>query len=177
MFETKNLDFGFIILCPEPNIGLLKGTVRSLDFSHGGCPYVAVVPGSTKPEAIKEMKELCEVYRAKDTITSLMNTGMRHAPSDWNILTIGGTWIRKRLSTRYSRFIEEDSDVLFPIFEKQYDFRRATLNGLCIHKKTFKKAGAFPDKGEIHHCKERWALYATALCKSKFKAILGASIC
>lgn len=177
MFEIKDLDFGFIILCSDMNPVALKNTIRSLKLSHPTCPHIAIVPSMTKAEVIKEMKEDTTVFKAKDTITSLMNTGLRNAPADWNIFVMAGTWLKFRLAHKLSRFIENDSDVLFPIVDKVTDFKHGSLNGLCMHKKTFKKVGPFAEQGPIPTVKEEWAIYAVDLCGTKFKAILGAQIC
>lgn len=176
MFEIKNLDFGFIILCSDMNPVALKSTIKSLNKSHPTCPIIAVVPNNIKADALKEMKECAEVFKGKDTITSLMNTGLRNCPADWGVFIMAGTWIKIKLTDKLSRFIEDDSDVLFPIVNRIYDFKNATLNGLCINKKVFKKVGPFAEQGSIPKCKEEWSLYASGLCNTKFKAILGAQV-
>ncbi len=177
MFEIKYLDFGFIILCPDMNPITLNNTAKSLQLSHPACSVIAVMPAVTKPEMAKRMKEVCSVYKGKDTITSLMNTGMRNLVNDWGIFVMAGTWVKAKIANKLSRFIENDSDILFPIVDKIYDFKHGSLNGLCINKKVFKKVGPFSETGSIPVCKEEWSIYASALCGSKFKAVLGAQIC
>ena len=176
MFEIKKLDFGFIILCPNMNPSELICTIRSIKNSHPGCPFIAVVPNSVKSEITKEMKKHCEVYKGKDTIPSLMNAGLKNAPSEWSIFVTSGIWIKHNIANKYSRFIQDDSDILFPIFENIYDFKNGTINGLCINKKVFKKVGPFAEIGAINKIKEEWSLYAYGICGSKFKAILGTAI-
>ena len=177
MYEVKYLDFGFIILCPDMNPVTLNNTLKSLKLSHPDCPAIAVVPSNIKIDVTKEMKQLCDVYKGKDTITSLMNTGLRNINNDWGIFVMAGTWVKIKVAYKLSRFIEDDSDVLFPIVDRIHDFKNGTLNGLCINKKVFKKVGPFSESGSIPTCKEEWSIYATAQCGTKFKAILGAQIC
>jgi len=171
----KSEEFSFIILCTEPNAILLKSTVKSLKLGYPN-DFIAVIPNSFKANVVSEMKAICPIFRSKGTFTSMLNTGMRNAPSNWGIFTMAGTWIRRNLPVKYSRFATSDTDVLFPIVDRISNFKYATLNGLCINKKTFKKVGPFQEQGKIEQCKERWSLIATALCKTKFKAILGAAI-
>lgn len=171
----KSEDFSFIILCTEANAILLESTIKSLKLGYPN-DFIAVVPNNFKTDVINEMKEKCLVFRAKDTITSMLNTGLRNTPTCWGIFVMAGTWVRRNLPVKYSHFINEESDVLFPIVDKISNFKYSTLNGLCMNKKTFKKVGPFPEAGKIEQCKERWALIAAATCKTKFKAILGASI-
>ena len=176
MFEIKDLNFGFIILCTDMNLNTLKSTIKSLSKSHSKCPIIAVVPNNTKADILEKMKECAEVFKGKDTITSLMNTGLRNCPAEWGIFIMAGTWLKIKLANKFSRFIEDETDVLFPIANRIYDFKNATLDGLCINKKTFKKVGSFAEQGPIPKCKEKWSIYASGLCNTKFKAILGAQI-
>jgi len=176
MFETKNLDFGFMVMCPDMSLIALQNTLKSIKRSHPNCPVIAVVPTCIKPEILKEMKKVCSVYKGKDTITSLMNTALRNLPTDWGIFVMAGTWVNIRIADKFSRFIQDDSDILFPIEDNIYVFKNCTLNGLCLNKKVFKKVGPFAEKGAIDKCKEEWSLYAYGMCGSKFKAILGAAL-
>lgn len=176
MFEAKNLDFGFIILCSDLNPLSLKITVNSLKGSHPIYPRIAIVPNEAKNNLIQEMKKFCEVFKGKEHFTSLINTGMRNAATDWNIFVLSGTIVKTKIADKLSRFITDDSDVLFPIVDRNFDFKHGTLNGLCIHKKTFKKVGPFAEGQHMEKLKEEWAIHAVACCNSKFKAILGAKI-
>lgn len=173
MFEVKKMDFGFIIVCPNLNPNALKNTIRSLKISHPESPVIAVVPNNIKMETLKEMKEICDVYKGKDTVTSWMNTGLRHTTTDWNIFIIAGNWIKMRIADKFSKYINDDSDILFPIMNGAYDFKHCDINGLCINRKVFKKVGPFADQGAIDKCKEEWSIYAHGMCGTKFKAILG----
>jgi hypothetical protein len=177
MFINKDLDFGFVVLCPQPNIALLTNTAKSLKIYHEKYPYVGVVSNLATPPVIKEMKDAGHtVYKAKDTITSMLNTGLRNCPAEWCIFVMAGSWVRRNLAHKFSRFITEDSDILFPIVDYKCDFINCSLNGLCINKKTFKKVGPFGEQGKLEKLKEEWALYAVGICNTKFKAILGAQV-
>ena len=94
-FHPKDLDAGFIILCTEGNVGSLKHTVKSLSFRYKNQPYIAVVGKGTSADNIKEMKEMCPVYKGKDTITSLINTGMRNTQQEWNLLNFEGSCLQR----------------------------------------------------------------------------------
>jgi hypothetical protein len=179
MFDIKNIKAAYVILCPDGNFGLLQSTVKSLKIGQSNVPFITVVSNTVKPETLKQLKTVSKVHKAKDTITSLMNTGMRNSPGDWTIFIMAGTWLRRKLVYKYSRFIESDTDILYPIIPTQRDhrFKSCSLNGLCINKKVFKKVGPFAEKGDLSKCKEEWSLYAYGLCNSQFKAILGAQIC
>lgn len=175
----------FVILSPEPNIGRLKGTVRSIKNHYRTNPLITCVVGkATKKETISEMKEECPVFKGGDTITSLMNTGLKNS-TGWCMFVMEGAVIPKSVESRYFKWIKNEKDVLYPIvvnYNIQGEpikilstFAECTLNGILIHKKLFEEVGKFTDN-PIKISKEFWALDAT--CKGAFfKAILGVKIC
>jgi hypothetical protein len=183
----KSFDVGFVILSPEPNIGRLKSTIRSIDRNYGkNTPRICAVAKKTPPSIINEMKTVCPTIRGGDTITSLINTGIKKGHKIWNIMVIEGVCVRPGLHSKYANFCTDRKDVFFPIVP-DYDrndmpvrlnnnFVTATLNGLCIHQDTFKEVGNFSDEDSINLTKLKWALNAQD-CGCRFKAILGARIC
>jgi len=183
MYKYKYLDVGFIVISTEPNIVRLKSTKNSILKHYHHAPVICAVPKSTPAEDMKELKTICPVYRGKETITSLMNVGMKHADKEWNIFIMEGAWMRANLNKKYGYFHESEKDIFFPIVVdydiqgkpvKIYDnFWDCSLNGIMIHKKTFKEVGEFTDDEEARLF---WAAQAVeAGCK--FKPILGAKIC
>ena len=67
------MDLGFIILCPDRNIGGLRSTLVSVKNNSYDREAIAVVGSNATATEIKEMKELCPVHKSKETITSLIN--------------------------------------------------------------------------------------------------------
>lgn len=175
------LNFGFIILSPEYNFGVLNSTVKSIKYSYGEDRCIAVLPASSHPEDLKEAKKLCPAYMGGDTVTSLINKGMKHGSKEWNIIISEGTIVKHTLHKRYENFVSGEKDVLFPIIV-QYDiegrpikiykdFTDCTLNGLMLHTKTFKKVGPFEDL-DLEKSKTFWA--GSALTHGcQFKAVFG----
>ena len=184
-FEKKELSFGFVILSPEHNIGRIQGTIRSIQNRYLDVPVICVVDGDiTKPE-LHELKEICPIYKGKKTITSLLNTAMKKGYKGWNILVIEGTLVRPNLSHKYGFWVEDEKDILFPIVVdynrdgipvKIYsEFHEASLNGICIHQKTYKAVGEFSEN-PLEVSKKFWALEAASQ-GCRFKAVLGAKMC
>lgn len=175
MYTSKNINFGFIVLNPESNPSLLRNTVNSIRGKHD-VPIISVAEKSIKTQPFKEMNEICPTCKGKETYTSLINAGMKNPPADWNFIVIAGTYIRHRLDNKYSMFIENEKDILFPIVGKKYDFVEATINGLLLHKNCLKEIGKMAEIGPYEICKLMWA--SEAIEKGyKFKAILGAKLC
>jgi hypothetical protein len=159
-FNSKDLDAGFIILCDEGNIGSLKHTIKSLNFRYTNQPYIGVVGKGTSSDNIKEMKELCPIYRGKETITSLINTGLRNTQSDWNLIIFSGSWLHGRELTKFSYFVEKETDILFPIINNITNFVDGCMNGILIHRKTFKLIGPIGEDNPLNICKLLWAMEA-----------------
>ena len=183
----KSLDVGFVILSPEANIAHLSSTIRSIDRNYGkDVPRICIVGKKTTTSTLEEMKKVCNTLRGKNTITSLINTGIKHGHKEWNIIVMAGVIMRARIQDKYSLFIINEKDVCFPIIPDynregipirlNNTFAESSLNGVCIHQKTFNEVGDFADEESILLSRLEWAIKA----KEKgcnFKAILGAKLC
>ncbi len=180
-----NINFGFIILSPEHNIGGLKNTLRSIKNYYVDSNVVSIVQKEIKKDQIKEIKELCDVHKGGSTITSLINKGFEKTKSEWNILIIEGARACKNLHRKYCSFIKSDYDIIFPLIV-EYDmkgypsrindkFYNCTLNGICINKNFFNSVGSLSDN-PLEISRRFWSLEALDK-KANFKAILGVRIC
>jgi hypothetical protein len=179
--ETPN--FGFTILAPEYNCGLVASTVRSIKSNFRGCDYLCYVGKDAPASEVKEIKKHCPCYKGKDTITSMMNASMKKH-KQWNIFVMAGASIKSRIDLKYNGFYEDELDVFFPIFTLRdrdgiptkihSTFEESTLNGLCMHSQTFKKVGPFYDCEELNLSRLGWMLEAQQKgIDIKYKAILG----
>lgn len=180
-----NINFGFIILSPDHNIGGLKNTLRSIRNHYIDSDVVSIVQKETNKDRIKEIKELCDVHKGGNTITSLINKGFEKTKSEWNILIMEGARACKNLNRKYSSFISSDCDIIFPLIV-EYDikgypnkindkFYNCTLNGICMNKKFFNSVGGFSDN-PLETSRKFWSLQALDK-KANFKAVLGVRIC
>jgi hypothetical protein len=176
IYENKKLNYGFIILCSDRAVKLLQSTARSIKNRYEGIPYICATDDSAKDRDLKEMQEVCPTFKGKDTFSSLINTGIKNSKTEWNFIVFAGSTIRPRLDLRFFVFVENESDILFPIAENKYDFISGTLNGILINKKTYKKIGNIGEEGSLEFVKTIWA------CKAiekgcTFKAIANTKIC
>ena len=187
MYKFGNkLDINFIIISPDPNISRLKGTVRSIKNNYReNTNIICLVEKKTKKTNIDEMSEICPTFRGGDTITSLMNKGMKKSKEGWCMFIIEGALIPKKIEYKYSSWIESEQDVLFPVLmlhnrdgipKKIFgNFSNCTLNGILIHKKLFLEVGNFSEN-PIRISKEFWS-YDAFEKGANFKGILGIKIC
>lgn len=172
LYKYKQLKFGFIILCPNVNIGHLRNTISSTDIYFPEAKVVIVLPSNCKKEDLETASKLKKSYKGGKTTASMINTGMDHAPcSEWNFLLFSKGWVRNRIDIKYSYFVDDEKDILFPIINKNMNFSEADINGLFLHKKAFQDIGNFPDMESLDTSKLFWA--SGAIKKGyKFKGIV-----
>lgn len=111
-----------------------------------------------------------------------MNAAIRRGHKEWNLLVMEGVNVRSSVVQKYSLFIDQETDVLFPIVMDhnrkgepcniKNKFPDASLNGTFIHQKTFKAVGDFSDGESLVESKLWWAAHAIEQ-GTRFKAILG----
>jgi len=176
LYRHKDINCGFIILCPEQKIALLQATVNSIKSRYPNSPYFCVTEQNASDEDISELNKICRCYRGKSTFSSLINCGMRHARSGWNFIVCAGAIVRPRMDIKFSYFIESEKDVLYPISENKTHFVEATLNGLLLNKNMWREVGEMEEEGDFEWVKTLWALSAIQN-QVKFKAIANSKIC
>lgn len=176
MFTPKTLHCGFIVLCNESKIDLVRYTVKSIRGRYADSPIICVTDNSINSQDLQELKRICPTFQGKNTFSSLINIGFKNAPADWNFVIIAGTTVRQNLDLKMSIFINSEKDILYPVAERKYHFHEATINGLMIHKKTFKSVGEWDTNLDLESAKALWA--SDAVEKGcKFKAVVGTKLC
>lgn len=175
LYQHKALDAGFVVLCPDRNPGTLRITVNGIRSRYPGSSVVASVPEDTPEKDFDIMNAICPTYKGRNTITSLINTGLNNSASLWSIIVMCGTHVRPNLDKKYSLFVESTKDILFPIAEGRTNFVDGTLNGIMIHKDAWDVAGNFCNENPLVICKLLWTLDAMKR-GCIFKAVIGCQI-
>jgi len=169
--------FGFIVLAPEPNTGLVKTSEYHL------CNYdmKVVVPEHIDNNVYEKLSELAKVVRGGNTITSLINAGFEGAQG-WQIIVMAGVPINAKIIRKLDVFIKNEKDVFFPIvpdFDRRgrmarlnSNFSNCTLNGIAIHSDTFREVGPFVDDPDIQYVRLCWACAALEI-GCHFKGVVG----
>lgn len=180
------MEINFVIISPEPNIGRLKGTVRSIRNNYGeDAKVVCCVEKGISKDSLKEMKEVCDTHRGGSTVTSLMNKGMEKTPNGWSLILTEGSWVPKNLKRIYESWAKSDKDVLYGVgmshgrdgspAELTTSFLDCSLNGIMMKREFFLEVGKFSDNPMgVSRC--FWALAAIER-GAVFKGVLGARIC
>ena len=184
MYNKQRLEIGFIILSPEGNIAKIKATKSSIGNHYPGTFILVAVPKNIPEEQLQKIQEICPVVVGQNTITSLINAGFKKAQAEWNILVEEGIWVKPNIDKKYSCFYETEKDIFYSVI-CEYDqdnkpikihdtFWDCTLNGIMIHRLTFKNIGNFSDN-PLEISRLMWTLQAQDI-GCKFKAVLGAKI-
>lgn len=179
-------DFNFIILSPEPNIGRLKGTVRSIKNNYDqNANIICSVESTIKKSALDEFKQVCPTFKSGQTITSLINKGIQKTNDGWNMFIMEGAWLPKNINNRYKKWIKKENDILFPIvinYDREgnpkkifKEFEDCTLNGILVNKKFFLEVGKLSENPLV--ISRRFWSYDAIEKGATFKAILGIKIC
>ena len=175
----EGLDIGIIVLCPDRNIGGLKNTVASVTHHCWNRECIGIVGNDATKEELAEMGEICPSYKGKDTITSLVNKGMRHLKHEWGFIIFGGSRVQHFLERKFTTFANYENEILFPIVERRCNFVDGSFNGVLINKKFFKTVGKFPEAdlqkegiNDFEMAKLFWAIDAIEK-GAKFKGIIG----
>lgn len=174
LYHYKEIKYGFIVLCPDCNIGYLKNTIKSIDTLYPKAKSVVVLSESCKDSDFAEISKIKKTYKGNGII-SMLNTGFKHGDDAWNFVVLTKGWIKNKLDIKYSWFIESEKDVLFPIVNRKLNFVEADINGALIHKKTFLEVGEFPDIKSVEVSKLFWTTKAIEK-GCKFKGVIGARV-
>jgi hypothetical protein len=173
------LDIGIIVLCPDRNVGGLKNTTGSIKHHFWDRECIAVAGNDVTKEELAQMAQYCPSYKGKNTITSLVNKGMRHLKHEWGFIIFGGSRVQPFMERKFVSFANKQSDILFPIVERRCNFVDGSFNGVLINKKFFKVVGKFPEDdlikdgmNDFEMAKLLWTVDAMEK-GGKFKGIIG----
>src|SRR5947207_1827444 len=123
MHDFRN-SLTFIILNPDSDPTALRTTMRTITDHYPECGALCVV--GRKAEEILENKQYTKVVQGGNTITSLIDVGVRNSKSDWCFIITAGTYLKCHSLRKYKHFCSSDKDILYPVLDKKYAFDEAT---------------------------------------------------
>jgi len=164
---------GFVILNPESDPTALRITMRTIGEHYPECGALCVLG---KKVDVPENRRYADLVQGGNTITSLIDAGLKNSKTDWCFVLVAGTYLRSYSLRKYEYFCRSDKDILYPVVDRKYAFDEATVNGILMPKKAVQEVGPFGDNNHsIQLVKMLWALQA--LNKNyKFKALVGARL-
>jgi hypothetical protein len=173
MEQLNTENFGFVILCPERNVGGLMSTVCSVQYHFPDKPYLCVVGDDATPDELKEFGGICRTLQGGKTYTSLINLGIRESRAAWVFLFMAGAVIRHGVFNKYRIFCTDNKHVMFPVIDRKWMFDEASINGLFLNRNALKEVGEFSEEEEdFQMVKLLWA--SKAMEKGyQFRALVG----
>lgn len=172
------MDLGFVILCIDRNIGGVKNSLGSVRFHSYNRESICVVPETTSAEEMKNFKQIVETHKGENTVTSLINVGMKKCRHDWAFMFFSSSRLPPYIEKKLSTWVKKDTDVLFPVADRKCEFSEGSFNGVLINKKFFELVGDFPSiiaknsQNDFELSKMFWAVKAMDH-GCTFKAIVG----
>lgn len=169
-----NIDnVGFVILCPEKNLGGLKATVRSIRSFHGDKPHFCILGKNATPTEVAEFNIVCPTVQAGSNHSSMLNRGFKSSKTDWSIVFMAGQLARSGLFDRYEHFCTSEKEVLFQVIGRKWAFHEGSIHGMMLHRKAMKEIGKLDEAEEdFEIAKLLWASRAIDL-GYQFRALVG----
>jgi hypothetical protein len=163
----------FLVLCPELNVGGLRSTISSIKSNFHNIDYMCVLGENATDFDMKEIGKMTPFIKGGNTITSLINNGIKKSKKEWIYIIVAGVLLRPTIFRKYETFLKNDTDIMYQVTNKTtWLFSDATINGILINKKAIKEVGDFTDEDNIVNSKLLWA--AKAIEKGfKFRGLVG----
>jgi hypothetical protein len=156
LYRYKNLNCGFVVLCPSCNIQNLNNTANSIKTVYPDSNILFVMPNHCSKEVSDSSSKFGKTYKSDPNIAAMINKGLNNATADWNFVIFAKGWLRSRIDIKYSYFVSSERDILFPIVGKRLNFLDADINIFLIHKKAFETVGNFPEINAFDNSKLIW---------------------
>jgi hypothetical protein len=174
-YETKDLNLCVVIVSFTGDVAEIRKTYFSAGLLSKKYPVLVVIPdGKTVDLEELNITDL-PVMNGGNCVTSLFDTGIENCLGDWAYMVFAGTSLRKDMDLKLSRYADHESDVLFPVVDRIWNFVDGSMNGILINKNFFQSVGEFGSGNPLKLTKLIWADKAMAK-GCKFKAIVGAII-
>ncbi len=169
LFAPKTLDMEIGIMSFDGNHNHINTTVNSIKNLGFDYDYFILTPSVAKMTHFEH-----RIYICNDTITSLLNEGMKKSKKEWVYFVYSSCKLRQKIDEKLSKFIESYKDVLFPVVDRVWNFIDGSMNGILINKNFFNEVGPFIEEKDLKITKLDWA--DRAINKGgKFKAIVNAT--
>lgn len=168
LYIPKELDVTLSIISLNAYSYEIQKTANSSVFLTNECEKLAVIPFESK----LEKPVSCPVLNGGYCITTMIDTAIKNSKTEWVFNVFAGTMLTKGLDNKYSKFVENYSDILFPVINRVWNFVDGSMNGLLINKKFHQEVGDFGKGNDLKLTKLIWA--DKVMTKGgKFKGIVG----
>lgn len=172
-YQAKDLDLCVAIISLNSNLNEIKKTHKRIEFLSKNHPAIVVVPENSNLSVEDINVANVPLFKGGNCITSMFDIAIENSIKPWVYLVFAGTTILQKIDVKLSRYVENESDVLFPVVDRIWNFIDGSINGILINQKFHASVGNFGSGNPLKVTKLNWA--ERALEKGvNFKAIVGA---
>lgn len=170
-------DISFVVLLTEFRFTGLRATTSTVKTNFNNPDCICVIPKGSDAQDVKTAKTICNIVEGGNTISSMINTGIRESKRPWTLFVMSGTIIKYNPVLKYQRFVKSHKDIMYRVVDKNHwKWEDASIHGLLIHKDAIKEVGAFPEEGEsLQRCKSIWGMKAIEK-GCTFKGLVGVKL-
>ena len=167
-YAAKDINMEVVVLCLDGSPKNIDRTVKSFVNFNNKYEFFVVIPQNS---SLSEF--YYPTYKSNNCITCMINESFNKAKAEWLYFVFSGTSIKKNIDTKLSRYINNFSDVIFPVVDRVWNFVDGSVNGLLLNKNFVSTVGNFLTGNDLKLTKLEWA--DRAITKgAKFKAIVQA---
>jgi len=173
MFEPKSLDVSMAIVAADKNVNKINETLKHKYKIFDKYEKI-IITNNLEFDYFNDEK-LNKINTESFQVLKNYDIALKNCKTEWCFLLHAGTCLQFDVIDRLSKYITSDTDILFPVKNRVYEFIKNPLNGLLINKKTYNKIGVFWNDSPENMMKLLWAF--DAIKKGcLFKAIVGINI-
>lgn len=173
MFEPKNLDVSMAIVVADENTNKINETLR-YNYKIFDKYEKIIITNNLEFDYFND-ENLNKIYTKSFKVLENYDIALRNCNTEWCFLLHAGTCLNFNVINILSKYITSDTDILFPVKNRIYEFIKNPLNGLLINKKIYNKIGLFWKDNPENIMKLLWAFDAVRK-GCLFKAIVGINI-
>ncbi len=97
---------------------------------------------------------------------------IKESTKNWCFLVLSGLHLQKSIIRKFSEFVKNEKDILFPVKNRLWDFYKNPIECLLINKNFYNEVGFFGKENPEDIIKLLWANDAIKL-GATFKSIVG----
>jgi len=165
-YENKKMDMTVVIFSLDGDVYKIKKSITSTGELCGN--YDILISSISKIQNIGYET----IQFENNSISDLIDTSMKKIKTKWAYFLQAGSVVCKGVDKKLSRHISSEKDVLYPVYNRIWDFVDSSINGLLLSKSLYEEVGEFKEEIDPKFTKLMWA--GKALEKGcRFKAVVG----
>lgn len=133
---NKNPEFGFVIICLDHDVKKLNNTLRSIKNVYPNHPCICSYIKNSNKEINAQFKMIngCDFVSKSNTLSGLINSGIKASLMEWNFLIESGKILKSGFYEKYKKFIINEKDILYHSKKRAMFFDECDISGMFFSK-------------------------------------------